>query len=74
MPVDRICWNCDYFQAAEIETTRAGWCRRSAPNGLDYKSIPAPVEPYEMFAGIKDATLEQCGEFKTNAAGSPPLP
>ena len=72
--IARICWNCDFFQAADPTIDTSGWCRRYPPKGIDFKSITLPVGPYDEFPAIVDATIEECGDFKTNAADIPPIP
>jgi hypothetical protein len=42
--VERICWNCKFFEADDPETLLTGVCRRHAPRGVDFSSYGLPEQ------------------------------
>ena len=67
----RTCWHCDYFQLKEPGISNAGWCRRYAPSGIDYKVITEPVDALNVFPPIDDGTAEDCGDYKPTTGDTP---
>lgn len=41
--IDRICWNCRFFEADDELATYSGKCRRHAPRGMDANSFATDV-------------------------------
>lgn len=72
------CWNCRYFEAANIGVDNSGHCRRNAPHKFDQSAIPGILQPIEtsidftnLFPLITDGTNNYCGDFSKSDSAIP---
>lgn len=72
------CWNCDYFEPADVGVDNSGHCMKHAPGKFDQATIPDGIQPNELlldytnlFPLISDGNDNFCGDYKLSTTEIP---